>query len=130
MIESGADVNAKDVSGTTPLHFACQEGQLKVVQLLVRRGANAEAESKRGKTPLDLACEGNHLDVVFALVCEYPWMLLQLSERCCKRRKLTQAAIDHFCTTDSPLPVRHPPSAKKPKLCQTTLDHFWTTGAR
>jgi len=42
----GADINAKDKNGTTPLHFACQFGQTEMVLALIDRGADINAKNK------------------------------------------------------------------------------------
>jgi ankyrin repeat protein len=39
VIELGADVNHSSQGGVTPLHYACQEGQLEVAKYLVKSGA-------------------------------------------------------------------------------------------
>ena len=41
-----ADVNAGDAPGRTALHWASQEGNLAVVQVLVKVGANVEAKDE------------------------------------------------------------------------------------
>ena len=40
MLEEGADPNAKDKDGNTPLHKAADEGRFDVVKLLLERGAD------------------------------------------------------------------------------------------
>ena len=53
-IKQGADVNAKNDNGDTPLHCAVQKGNLDLVRCLVQNGANVNARNNQGKTPLDL----------------------------------------------------------------------------
>jgi ankyrin repeat protein len=64
LIEKGADVNAKNKSGWTALHFASSEGQLKIVQCLMEEGANINAEDKSKMTALNLARKNVQLEVV------------------------------------------------------------------
>ena len=51
---AGVDLNIKDnVLERTPLHIACVRGDLRTVQMLLRRGADLKTESAIGKTALD-----------------------------------------------------------------------------
>ena len=53
--ELGADVNAKDKNGYTPLHNAASIGESELVQYLVDKGANVRAISNNGETTADMA---------------------------------------------------------------------------
>ena len=53
--ESGASLDAEDIHGSTPLHYAVMAGNLMMVSDLVDIGANEYARNRAGKTPLDLA---------------------------------------------------------------------------
>ncbi|MBN2461630.1 MAG: ankyrin repeat domain-containing protein [Candidatus Cloacimonetes bacterium] len=52
MLEKGADVNAADTSGITPLHDAAWRGDVKVVRFLVENGAKVNTRSNQGMTPI------------------------------------------------------------------------------
>jgi hypothetical protein len=54
LIDHGADVNAEDSIGNTPLHLACISSRLGIVGVLLRAGANLSATKSR-VTPLTLA---------------------------------------------------------------------------
>ena len=54
MIDHGADVNAQDCIGNTPLHLACISGRVGIVGVLLRAGANLSPTECRS-TPLSLA---------------------------------------------------------------------------
>lgn len=53
--ECGADVNARDANGYTPLHHAAARGDLEIVLYLVGRGAEVGAVSRAGQTVADMA---------------------------------------------------------------------------
>jgi membrane-bound acyltransferase YfiQ involved in biofilm formation len=55
LIRRGADVNAVNKDGGTPLHIAAFLGHEKVVDTLVHHGANVNVAMKRGEAPLDAA---------------------------------------------------------------------------
>ena len=59
-LDTGADVNAKNDTGTTPLHTAAIFGRKEVVELLIAKGADVNAKTKYGETPLDWAILSNH----------------------------------------------------------------------
>lgn len=52
LINSGADVNASDHAGWTPLHFAAEYQRADVVDVLIGAGAEVNAKERHGNTPL------------------------------------------------------------------------------
>ncbi|GAB5363444.1 hypothetical protein AAMO2058_000883500 [Amorphochlora amoebiformis] len=69
MVNGEHDINAVTKDGYTPLHYACEEGNVEISRLLVESKANLEAsERKYGKTPLLYACYLGKLAVVQYLV--------------------------------------------------------------
>lgn len=64
LIQNGLDVNATDVYGQTPLHYAAENGLLDVVKLLIAHKARVDVQDKAGKTALDLARQNHHPDIV------------------------------------------------------------------
>ena len=55
LLENGADVNHRGVSGHTPLHCAAALGRYQAVEWLLQHGADPSARITSGETPLDLA---------------------------------------------------------------------------
>ena len=67
LVAAGADVNAQQRHGWTPLHGAAHSGDRELVELLLARGADPDVRHQEGKTALDLAREAGHEDVVTLL---------------------------------------------------------------
>lgn len=63
LVAAGADVNAKQRHGWTPLHGAADSGDVELVELLLARGADRDAKHQEGKTALDLAREKGHTQI-------------------------------------------------------------------
>jgi hemoglobin len=55
LLDHGANIDARDSKGQTPLRRAVNCRKIQLVELLVQRGANRHAEDNRAVTPLDAA---------------------------------------------------------------------------
>ena len=55
LIQAGADINASDAEGWTPLHLAAGYGTSEMVHILLEAGANARARTLSGAVPFDMA---------------------------------------------------------------------------
>src|SRR5262249_35788187 len=69
LIDAGANVNAQDIQGMSPLMLAvASENQdVAVVKVLLQSGANVNARSARGETALDWAKKFGSRPVIAAL---------------------------------------------------------------
>jgi len=63
LLSTGADPNAKDDSGQTPLHRAAGSGQAEHVSLLLKYGADPSVKDDIGDTPADLAKQHGYSEV-------------------------------------------------------------------
>jgi len=55
LLDHGADVNAVNGGGDTPLHLAAMHCNTEAAVLLLAAGADASAKNKYGQPPLTLA---------------------------------------------------------------------------
>ncbi|KAF8473022.1 hypothetical protein DFH94DRAFT_765373 [Russula ochroleuca] len=61
LLKHGANVDAKDDKGRTPLHGAVVHGLDGLVCVLLEHGANAGAEDNEGRTPFQIvSAKGKH----------------------------------------------------------------------
>ncbi|MDB4712759.1 ankyrin repeat domain-containing protein [bacterium] len=67
-LADGADVNAKDKYGLTPLHHAAWQGRNEIVELLIANGADVNAKDVDGGTPLHEAASDGRKEVVELLI--------------------------------------------------------------
>ena len=70
LLAKGAQVNARNAHGWTPLHVAAAGGDPAVIALLLQHGADVHAQSHIGTTPLDNAttrgCRQAVIDLLLA----------------------------------------------------------------
>jgi len=66
--EEGADVNATDELGESPLHIAAVRGFLQAAEMLVAKAADVNAGDVRGLTPLHAAAWSGSNEIVALLI--------------------------------------------------------------
>ncbi|KAK7476823.1 hypothetical protein BaRGS_00031905 [Batillaria attramentaria] len=68
LLNAGADPEAKDNTGHTPLHVACHKGNRAVVVSLLRMSPNPDVQDRDGATALHMACERGDYAIVSLLI--------------------------------------------------------------
>jgi len=67
-LDNGADIDAKDSLGRTPLHYACMSNWPRCVSLLVARGADVMALTSSRWNPLHTCCHYKKFEAARALL--------------------------------------------------------------
>ena len=68
LIAKGANIDAVDLKGKTPLSHAAYSGYKELAELLISKGANVNAIDNKGRTPLDWATYSRHKDLMELLI--------------------------------------------------------------
>jgi ankyrin repeat protein len=68
LIEAGADLEARDFVGQTPLHRAAENGRTEAAKALIGAGADLEAKDTDGWTPLHRATAWGRTEIAKALI--------------------------------------------------------------
>jgi len=64
LLDAGADINALNDNGQTPLHIAVFWNNVDAVKLLLDRGADQTIKNKSGRTAAELAIHYDHVEVM------------------------------------------------------------------
>ncbi len=68
LLENGADVNAQNKNGRTPMMNAARHNAARIVELLIEHGASVDLHTKDGTTALMVAADNDEIDVIKVLV--------------------------------------------------------------
>jgi hypothetical protein len=68
LLDRGADINAQNVHGMTPLHISILWNVPDITMLLLERGADVSKRDRSGSTPLHLAANKGIIKVINALL--------------------------------------------------------------
>ena len=68
LLENGADINANltgnNANGWSAIHYAAMNGEIELVQYLIRKGANVNKATAEGSTPIFLAKMEGYEEIV------------------------------------------------------------------
>ena len=91
LLHYGGDVNVRTANGSTPLHFACGNGELSNVRYLLEKGADptlltytwgrSTFGKSSGQTCFHWAAESGHSEILDLLAQYDPLSLIQEDER-------------------------------------------------
>jgi len=70
LVKHGAGVVRRPKT-KAPLHWAAEQGNLLMLEFLLKSGADQDAEDEQGQTPLDWAARNNHESVVRLLLARH-----------------------------------------------------------
>ena len=59
ILEHGAELDARDVEGWTPLHAAAATGNLQMINMLIDQGASLVTINHDDKMPIDVAADSS-----------------------------------------------------------------------
>lgn len=68
LLAHGADINARDGYGRTPLNLMASYGQIEPIRFLLKRGAQVNVKNQWGTTALMYAANSHYLDILKALL--------------------------------------------------------------
>ena len=67
LVTAGANINAQNAYGKTPLHVASQSGHISIIHRLVQAGASMDARDRNEQTPLHEATTCRQINAIGAL---------------------------------------------------------------
>ena len=67
LLINGANINALDGMGNTPLHRFVSFSRFELIEVLIKAGANAAIQNKRNNTALDIAIEIGNVSIIHIL---------------------------------------------------------------
>lgn len=68
LIDNGANLDASDFRGYTPIHIACIHKKTDIIKLLIEKNVNINISNTNGYSPIHQACFNNDVDIVKMLI--------------------------------------------------------------
>ncbi|GFU04024.1 protein TANC2 [Nephila pilipes] len=96
LLKFGANINASDAFGTTPLMEAADQGYSKIVETLLSAGAQIYAKDKIGRCALSYAAEKGHLQLVDLIVESKNWPTILLRSQAIQRALIAASGSCNF----------------------------------
>ena len=75
ILDNFEDKNPKDQSGSTPLHYAAQNGHYELCALIMEKIQDKNPPNEFGITPLDLAHHMNHVETCKLIAKQIIWLI-------------------------------------------------------
>ena len=112
LIDAGADIDAQNHEGCSPLHSACASGGLNVVKMLVEAGAGVRVTNDEGRTCLIFAARFGHTETVRYLV------------------GLPEVELNHRDTANNNTALQYAEEEKHTDVAQVLLDALEAANSR
>jgi len=134
LLQHGANINATDKSGVTPLHYAIRRGQTEVVKFLIDHGADVNIEDKWGSTPLfssnsvkitKLLLDSGRVNIEHISKNGFPILQSAISNKELTKIRLI---IQHGANINAQdkwgfTPLHHAIRSEQPKVIKLLIDH-------
>lgn len=106
ILESGWNINHKNMLGTTPFHVVCNVGWFRdaeIIKLCLQFGADLNVLDCDNKTPFDMICDKQDSDMKAEILCHIAKMNLVDSSSALRQSKLGSIppqCVRHFMESD------------------------------
>ncbi|KAG9391473.1 Ankyrin repeats (3 copies) [Carpediemonas membranifera] len=140
LLQSGADVNAAELGGLTPLHWAAKRNRVTCARLLLQAGCDVDARGPLSRTAVFIAAREGYTDVVKLLVAAGADLAISGRTSRIRRPRLPRDIAQTEGHTDCVDLLDHPELcgpldfevgslATRPVRPPPSLDMIWTTSS-